>query len=139
MAANKIGMRKSEAGLTMEDLATLAGVSTITVSRALRDSPLVTAQTRDKVRRIADGILDETFQTSLSGSSREYEESSSNIGFAFQEPEQLMYNTFQVQLFGSDHWKTLTQIKPHLVSKTTGCTGTRSVGFGDAIIHYMLK
>lgn len=54
MAANKIGMRKSEAGLTMEDLASLAGVSTITVSRALRDSPLVTEQTREKIRRIAD-------------------------------------------------------------------------------------
>jgi DNA-binding LacI/PurR family transcriptional regulator len=54
MAPNKIGMRKSEAGLTMEDLASLAGVSTITVSRALRDSPLVTAKTREKVRRIAD-------------------------------------------------------------------------------------
>lgn len=54
MAANKIGMRKSEAGLTMEDLASLAGVSPITVSRALRDSPLVTAKTREKVRRIAE-------------------------------------------------------------------------------------
>jgi DNA-binding LacI/PurR family transcriptional regulator len=54
MAANKIGMRKSDAGVTMEHLASLAGVSTITVSRALRDSPLVTEQTREKIRRIAD-------------------------------------------------------------------------------------
>ena len=54
MATKKTGVRKSEAGLTMEDLATMAGVSTITVSRALRDSPLVTAQTREKVRRIAE-------------------------------------------------------------------------------------
>ena len=54
MAENKIGLRKSDAGLTMEDLASLAGVSTITVSRALRDSPMVTAKTRDKIRRIAE-------------------------------------------------------------------------------------
>ncbi|RSZ59356.1 LacI family transcriptional regulator [Massilia atriviolacea] len=46
--------RKNEASLTMEDLASLAGVSTITVSRALRDSPLVTEKTREKIRRIAD-------------------------------------------------------------------------------------
>jgi DNA-binding LacI/PurR family transcriptional regulator len=54
MTADKIVARKGEAGLTMEDLASLAGVSTITVSRALRDSPLVTAKTREKVRRIAE-------------------------------------------------------------------------------------
>ncbi len=54
MAASKIGMRKTETGVTMEDLAKLAGVSTITVSRALRDSPLVTEQTREKVRKIAE-------------------------------------------------------------------------------------
>ncbi len=53
MPLNKIGMRKSEAGVTMEDLAALAGVSKITVSRALRDSPLVTQDTRDKIRHIA--------------------------------------------------------------------------------------
>ncbi|TWI63032.1 transcriptional regulator, LacI family [Pseudoduganella lurida] len=45
---------KTDTGLTMEDLARLAGVSPITVSRALRNSPLVTEKTRDKVRRIAD-------------------------------------------------------------------------------------
>jgi transcriptional regulator with XRE-family HTH domain len=50
MATSKSG---TDAGITMEHLATLAGVSTITVSRALRDSPLVTEKTREKVRRIA--------------------------------------------------------------------------------------
>ncbi|MEC5158896.1 DNA-binding LacI/PurR family transcriptional regulator [Janthinobacterium sp. CG_23.3] len=54
MPSNNIGVRKSESGLTMEDLARLAGVSKITVSRALRDSPLVTLETREKVRRIAN-------------------------------------------------------------------------------------
>jgi DNA-binding LacI/PurR family transcriptional regulator len=54
MATNKKASASSEAGMTMEDLAALAGVSTITVSRALRDSPLVTEKTRAKVRRIAE-------------------------------------------------------------------------------------
>lgn len=54
MAANKNAGRASETGLTMEDIARVAGVSTITVSRALRDSPLVTEKTREKVRRIAE-------------------------------------------------------------------------------------
>ncbi|MES2072305.1 MAG: LacI family DNA-binding transcriptional regulator [Pseudomonadota bacterium] len=54
MPAKKIVTRDAESGVTMEDLATLAGVSTITVSRALRDSPLVTVETREKVRKIAE-------------------------------------------------------------------------------------
>jgi DNA-binding LacI/PurR family transcriptional regulator len=47
-------MARMAVNKTMEDLAKLAGVSKITVSRALRGSPLVTEETREKVRRIAE-------------------------------------------------------------------------------------
>ena len=46
--------RKIEVSLTMQTIADIAGVSTITVSRALRDSPLVTEKTREKIRTIAE-------------------------------------------------------------------------------------
>ena len=46
MPAKKNGIRDSESGVTMEHLAEIAGVSTITVSRALRNSPLVTVDPR---------------------------------------------------------------------------------------------
>src|ERR1700739_745296 len=47
-------IEKSESGMTMEDLAAIAGVSAITVSRALRNSPLVTEKTRAKIRAVAE-------------------------------------------------------------------------------------
>ena len=37
----------------------------------------------EAMQQIADNLLDETFNTSLAGNSRDYVESSSNIGFAF--------------------------------------------------------
>ncbi|MFT3792859.1 MAG: LacI family DNA-binding transcriptional regulator [Rudaea sp.] len=46
-------LRAHEGALTMADLAKLAGVSKITVSRALSENGIVSAQTRDKVRALA--------------------------------------------------------------------------------------
>jgi DNA-binding LacI/PurR family transcriptional regulator len=54
MPAKKNPTEKSDSGMTMEDLAAIAGVSAITVSRALRNSPLVTEKTRAKVREVAE-------------------------------------------------------------------------------------
>ena len=47
------GPPKAGDSLTMADLAKVAGVSAITVSRALRDSPLVNPETRARIREVA--------------------------------------------------------------------------------------
>ena len=54
MSGNEKKNKTSDAALTMEHIASIAGVSTITVSRALRDSPLVREKTRAKIRAIAE-------------------------------------------------------------------------------------
>ncbi|MFT3728636.1 MAG: substrate-binding domain-containing protein [Terricaulis sp.] len=45
--------KAARARVTMEDIAKLAGVAKITVSRALQDSPLVRAEVRDRVKAVA--------------------------------------------------------------------------------------
>ena len=62
-----------------------------------------------------------------------------NIGIALQEPQQLIDNRLQVQLFSGHQGETLLQVEPHLVTKTAGgaCAGT--VGFFGAGVYYMLE
>jgi len=47
---------RQSGSVTMSDLAKLAGVSAITISRALRESPLVNATTRARIRKIAHEV-----------------------------------------------------------------------------------
>ncbi|MEG3788665.1 LacI family DNA-binding transcriptional regulator [Lysobacter sp. CCNWLW3] len=56
MSRPRAQRRKKEPGdsPTMADLAKLAGVSAITVSRALRDSPLVNPETRAQIKALAE-------------------------------------------------------------------------------------
>lgn len=53
-----------------------------TISASLAEGKTIGDGTK-AMQAIADKTLDESFQTALSGPSRDYEESSSNIGFAF--------------------------------------------------------
>ncbi|HYI58371.1 MAG TPA: LacI family DNA-binding transcriptional regulator [Microlunatus sp.] len=63
-------MTATTAPATMDDVAALAGVSTSTVSRALRDSPRISASTRDRVHQAAarlDFALSRTASALASG------------------------------------------------------------------------
>ena len=62
-----------------------------------------------------------------------------NIGVACQEPQQLVYNRLQVQLFGCEQGETLLQVKTHLITKGTDSTRSGTVVFACTIVENVLQ
>ncbi len=90
---------KASTPLKMTDIAKLAGVSTSTVSRALAESPLIPATTRQQIQQIAvkhGYVIDQRGQRLRSSRTR-------TIGIAIplgHESDQLISDPFFLQLFG---------------------------------------
>ena len=59
-----------------------------------------------------------------------------NVGVARNEPNQLVQNALEVQLFSRHHREALGQIKAHLVAKHTAGSGACAVGFVDALAEH---
>ncbi len=57
---------------------------------------------------------------------------------AGQEPQQLLDDGAQVDLFGGDEWEAFVQVKAHLVAKHAFGAGARAVGLGNAVAVHML-
>lgn len=55
-----------------------------------------------------------------------------DVGIAAQEPQQLMNNRTQVQLFGRQRRKPRSEVETHLIAERTDRTGTRAVAFHGA-------
>lgn len=86
---------------SIDDIATLAGVSKSTVSRALNDSPLISAATRERIKAIAA-----TSGFRLSAAARSLSrKSSATIGFvsnAFRcSPDRSIADPFSLEILGS--------------------------------------
>ena len=56
-----------------------------------------------------------------------------SISVALQEPQQLIDDTLEVTLLGSDQRETLLKIETHLMAKNTDSTRTRTVVFLHAL------
>src|SRR5258705_1793349 len=62
-----------------------------------------------------------------------------DIGFATQEPKQLINNAAEMDFFSGNQRESILKIKPHLIAKTTLCASAGTVIFMNTIIYYMLK
>jgi hypothetical protein len=63
----------------------------------------------------------------------------SRIRISFQEPEQFINDAPEMKFFCCDQWKSILEIKAHLVTETTFCAGAGAVGFLNAFFQDMLQ
>lgn len=85
---------------TSFDIAHLAGVSQSTVSRALRDSPLVSKETRDKIKEIAKQL---NYKVDKNASNLRQQQSKTLALLLFEDPtsDNSMINPFFLSMLGS--------------------------------------
>ena len=60
------------------------------------------------------------------------------IGVATQEPQQLVNDGLEVQLFGGEQRKALFKVKAHLMAKDALCASAGAVAFYHTVVEYML-
>jgi len=57
-----------------------------------------------------------------------------DIGIPIEEPQKFVYDGFEVEFFGGKHWKTFTEVKAHLITKTADGTRSRPIRFLGAFV-----
>ena len=62
-----------------------------------------------------------------------------DVGVAFQQPEQLVNDAFQMHLFRRDQRKTLRKVKAHLVAEHADGAGAGAVAFLVAVVEDVLE
>jgi hypothetical protein len=60
-----------------------------------------------------------------------------NIGFAFQEPQQFVYDRFDVQFFGRYQWEPLAEVETHLVTENADSARAGTIAFLAAVFKYV--
>ena len=118
--------RQGQAAMTMADLAALAGVSKITVSRALRDSSLVREEVRGRIRRLAEAhgyrlnAAARSLRTRRAHSVTLVLEMDPTVGRPYSEPLFLTVIGGLLQAFATHGYRLILTTRAEVVSAASG-------------------
>ncbi len=130
---SKKGARENASGrLTMADLARLAGVSKITVSRALADSPLVNPDTRERIQALA---RDHDYKLNISARNLRLRRSHTVAVIVEMDPssERTMFDPYPLALLGGIS-QELTAAGYSVLLTTRQGASTAAVQAADGLI-----